>query len=88
VTPEQIDTITNAAINLHTFVATWWPAITGLAIAVGGTWLALRVARFLGQHDTPAAPDNQPGSNTDDLRTCRRIAAQPAATETVRKEKP
>lgn len=32
----------------------------------------------------PAAPDNQPGTDEDDLRTCRRIHA---ATED-RKEKP
>jgi hypothetical protein len=86
-TPAQIDTVTNAVVNIHAFVSDWWPAITGLALFAGGTWLALRVARFLGQHDTPAAPDNQPGTNTDDLRTCRRINALPTA-ETVRKEKP
>lgn len=33
----------------------------------------------------PAAPDNQAGSDTTDLWTCRRINALPTAT---RKEKP
>lgn len=78
-TPAQIDTVTNGLINLHTFVSDWWPALTGLAITAAGTWLAFRCARFLGQHDMPAAPDNQPGTDADDLWTCRRIAAEPLA---------
>lgn len=79
-TPEQIDTVTNGLINLHTFVADWWPALVGLGIAAVGTWLAFRCARFLGTQDrVPAAPDNQPGTNTDDLWTCRRIGSEPLA---------
>lgn len=84
-TPAQIGTVTNGLINVHAFVADWWPALVGLAIAAAGTWLALRVARFLGTADRiPPAPDNQPGTNTSDLWTCRRIAAQP--TTQPRKE--
>lgn len=79
-TPEQIDTVTNGLINLHTFISDWWPAITGLALFAAGTWLALRVAHFLGTVDRiPAAPDNQPGTNADDLWACRRIATEPLA---------
>lgn len=64
-TPTQIDTVTNGLINLHAFVADWWPALVGIAFAVGGSWLAFRVAQFLGAHDRiPPAPDNQTGSNT------------------------
>lgn len=79
-TPEQIDTVTNGLINLHAFVSDWWPAGVGLAFVVGGTWIAFRCARFLGATDRiHAAPDNQAGTNTDDLWTCRRIGAEPLA---------
>lgn len=62
-TPEQIDTVANGLVNAHAFLADWWPAGVGLAIAAGGTWLAFRCARFLGAHDrVPPAPDNQAGT--------------------------
>lgn len=65
-TPEQIDAATNGLINVHAWLDTWWPALVGLALAVGGTWLAFRCARFLGSLDRiAAAPDNQAGTNTD-----------------------
>lgn len=83
-TPQQIDDVTNAALNVHAFVADWWPAGVGLAFVAGGTWLAFRCARFLGAHDrVPAAPDNQAGTNADDLWACRRIAN---TTHQTRKE--
>ncbi|WP_369167843.1 hypothetical protein AB5J49_08180 [Streptomyces sp. R28] len=68
-TPAQISAVTNGLINVHAAIDTWWPALVGLAIAVGGTWLAFRCARFLGATDRlPGAPDNQAGTNTDNLR--------------------
>lgn len=64
------------------------PGLLALAtITIVGA-LAITVAfRRLHQaahRSIPAAPDNQPGTDTSTLTTCQRIAAQPA---TSRKEK-
>ena len=59
------------------------PALICLGLmAAAGIWAVVHSLR--GCLHLPAAPDNQPGANTDDLTTCRHILH---ATET-RKEKP
>ena len=59
------------------------PALLPLAgVLVVGIW-AIAHAIYAGRH-VPAAPDNQQGTDVDDLITCRRILRE---TET-RKEKP
>ena len=55
-------------------------AVAALVIAAG--WRATSTAARR-KHRIPAAPDNQGGRNTEDLRTCRRILA---ATNQPRKE--
>ena len=71
-------------ILLHGLVA----VIAVTAVALVALWCAIgAVCHLLERRHTrhiPAAPDNQPGTNHEDLWTCRRIEAQPLA---VRKEK-
>lgn len=76
-TPDQIDAVTNGLIVLHDAVATYGPPIA--AITLGAC--ALRYAgRLIDRAATrralrriPAAPDNQPPTDTDALIECRRI---------------
>ncbi|MFE7899224.1 hypothetical protein ACFU3E_17175 [Streptomyces sp. NPDC057424] len=54
--------------------------LAGLAaawLAAGGVMAARTVWRQ--RRHLPAAPDNQPGTDTDAFITCRRIAALPTA---------
>ncbi|MEY9995821.1 hypothetical protein ABIE67_007853 [Streptomyces sp. V4I8] len=56
--------------------------ITAAALIVGGfgvAWWQLQRGIRSDRRRTPAAPDNQPGTNTDDLWTCRHILREPLA---------
>ncbi|QCX81182.1 hypothetical protein C9F11_37995 [Streptomyces sp. YIM 121038] len=60
-------------------------AAAGIALGVQAALHWARTRR-LRQPQVPAAPDNQPGTNTDALWECRRIHA--TSNPQTRKEKP
>lgn len=65
------------AVAVFFWLADHAPVICGLAITAAGLCAVrynLRRCRHL-----PAAPDNVPPTDTDDLWTCRRILAEPLA---------
>lgn len=61
--------------------------VSAAAIVVVGVSAIVHSIRGGRPRRLPAAPDNQPGRDTEALWACRRIAAQPTATQ-PRKEKP
>ena len=74
----------DAAMGLTQLLLIFGPGITLTVWAWAIYRLGRRITDRRQQQSTPAAPDNQPGTDTSALWTCRRILR---ATET-RKEKP
>jgi hypothetical protein len=94
VTPDQINTWTNAAIRLQELGDLYGPGI----ILASGLVVAWRVSRWICRRgyqlcdwarqrrelrSTPAAFDNQQPQDDDLLAACRRIAREPLASPDI-----
>lgn len=87
-TPDQINTWTDAALRMQNAVDVYGPGLILASCTVTAWWACRWVARTAFRcwdrlverrqlRHTPAAFDNQPPVDDDTLATCRRIARQP-----------